>query len=219
MSTTGQSRALTLVTPVAAPVASMTFSNNPLVGPPKPVEVQPFTPFSSLAPKTRSGVLMLKVNGEWLLRKDWERIVVPGDVIEWHEMPQGGNTSRSVLQAIQAIVSVYIAVNYGAGWALLFSIAATAVINVLVPLQQPDLCLGSMSSPGSVYNGSTSANQARLGQPIPAIYGRHRIFPDYASQPYVEYRDNDQYFFALFCVGQGRYSLRDGELFIDDATL
>jgi len=212
-------------TPISAAVASMTFSNNPLVGPPAPVEVQPFTPVGSLAPKTRSGVLMLKVNGEWLLRKDWGRIVVPGDVIEWHEVPQGGNASRGILTAVLLIViAIYqpeLIAAYGKAGAAAVSIGATvigtAVINALVPLQTPNLGgAGSTASPGSVYNVSASANQARLGQPIPVIYGRHRVFPDYACQPYIEYRDNDQYFHAVYCIGQGAYC---GAGWIDDAEV
>ena len=90
------------VTPAAAAVASMTHSSNPLVAP-TPVAVQPFTPVGDLAPKVR-GTLMLKVNGDWVLRADWGRIVAPGDMIEWHEMPQGGNASRAVLLIVAIVL-------------------------------------------------------------------------------------------------------------------
>ena len=215
------------VTPVAAAVASMVHSYNPLV-PPTPMAVQPFTPVGDLAPKVR-GTLMLRLNGEWLLRADWGRIVAPGDMIEWHEIPQGGYNSRAVLMIVALALltqGIPLPAVGGAGYVeltggeLLFAtIAASAVINAIIPIQAAQGSQGgTLATPGSVYNGGTAANQARLGQPIPVIYGRHKIFPDYAAQPYVEYRDNDQYFHALFCVGQGLYSLHDGDIFMDGAT-
>jgi len=173
------------------------------------------------------GHVMLKMNGEWLLRKDWGRIVAPGDFVEWHEIPQGGNTSRSILSVVVMALAVYygyaVGQVFGQGWGaaatIAFNVIGTAVVNALMPIKTADNGLGSASSPGSVYNVNASANQARLGQPIPVIYGRHRIFPDYASQPYVEYQENDQYFFALYCIGQGFYVLPDGSIFIDDTRL
>lgn len=48
----------------------------------------------------------------------------------------------------------------------------------------------------------------------PVIYGRHKIYPDYAAQPYIEYRDNNQYFHCVYCVGQGAYP--GGEWFTNE---
>lgn len=214
--------------------AVMVHARNPLA-PPEPVSVRPFTPVRDLAPDAR-GPLMLRFNGVWLPRKDWGRIVAPGDVIEWHELPQGGNGSRTVLMIAVVVVSILAGPQFGA-WinsagglgltaaqatalgTIAINVVGSALVNALVPLQQANLGGGAFASPGSVYNVSTSGNQARLGQPIPVIYGRHRIFPDFASQPYIEFRDNDQYFHAFYCVGQGHYNIPPGSLFIDDTLL
>lgn len=40
------------------------------------------------------------------------------------------------------------------------------------------------------------------------------MFPDYACQPYVECDDNDQYFHAVYAIGQGSYG---AEWFADGA--
>jgi hypothetical protein len=58
-----------------------------------------------------------------------------------------------------------------------------------------------------VYSLQGQRNSIRLGEPIECAYGKNRIFPSYASRPYFEYRDNDQYLFSLFCVGQGSYEI------------
>ena len=210
--------------------ASMTVSGNPLVQAPAPRAVRAGTPLRDLAP-VATGPLMLRVNGQWLLRADWWRPSLPGDVIEWHEMPMGGgngNGSRQILTLIAVIVISYF--TYGLGYGALagagtaaavatgavLTVAATAIINALVPIQAPTL--GTTQSPGSVYNVTTAANQARLAQPIPVIYGRMLTFPDYAGQPYSEFDgNNDQYFYAVYCVGQGSYIKE--RLQIDDTAL
>ena len=57
------------------------------------------------------------------------------------------------------------------------------------------------------YSLQAQGNQARLLQPIPVIYGRHRVYPDLAATPWTEYADNDQYLHQLHCIGQGAYDL------------
>jgi hypothetical protein len=213
--------------------ASMVISRNPLAMP-QPVTVKPFTRLRDLAPDTRSP-LVLRHNGAWLLRADWDRIVAPGDMIEWHELLQGGNNdSRTVLQIVVLIVSIWAPGAMGlTGWqaaatSAAINIGGTLLVNAILPIQQPNTGQGG-ASPGSVYSVTTSANQARLGQPIPVIYGRQPIFPDYAAQPYIRYVQNpllndgagggDQYFYALFTIGQGHYNIPALDIYIDDTPL
>ncbi len=224
-STTPNNRRL----PVAE-AASMVVHSNPLVPPLQGTPAPIGTPLHELAPQTFAP-LMLRVNGAWLLRAQWWRPVLPGDVIEWHELPMGGgngNGSRQVLTLIAVIVISYFTMGAGYGafaaagtWqaaaiGAVLTVAATAVINALVPIQQP--VLGTTQSAGSVYNVATASNQARLAQPIPVIYGRMLVFPDYAGQPYSRYdTQNDQYFYAVFCIGQGKYNRE--RFLIDDTPI
>lgn len=222
MSNTSQPNPPTAV----ALAAAMVVHNNPLVPPLAGLPAPVGTPLRELAPATAMP-LMLRVNGQWLMRADWWRPVLPGDVIEWHVLPMGGNGngSRQILTIIAIIVISYFvpvagaALDLGtAGTAALgagLTIAASALINALIPIQQPSV--GSTQSPGSVYNVNTAANQARLAQPIPVIYGRMLTFPDFAAQPYAEYTNNDQYFFAVYCIGQGNFETE--RLQIDDTPL
>jgi sulfur carrier protein ThiS len=90
-----------------------------------------------------------------------------------------------------------------------------ALVNALVPAPNParpsaDWGLGGMGSPPSpspTYSLQAQGNQARLGQPIPVIYGRHLVYPDLASEPWYEYADNDQYLHQLHVIGQGSYDI------------
>lgn len=55
-----------------------------------------------------------------------------------------------------------------------------------------------------VYNVSAQQNQARIGAPMPVLYGKFRIYPDVLTQPWSEYIDNEEYLYQLMCVTQGQ---------------
>jgi hypothetical protein len=59
------------------------------------------------------------------------------------------------------------------------------------------------------YSLSGGSNSLRPYEPMPVVMGRHRIFPDYGSKPYVEYRGNDQYLYQIFNFGLSAISLAD----------
>jgi len=170
-------------------------------------------PISSLAPKT-SGILVCRVNGEWLLRESWESLTQPGDVIEWHDVPQDRDTLRGVLQIAVAIAGSFI----GGIPGFLFALAGSTAINLLLPPSAPE-AIPRPQATGDAFSTSVVGNEARLDQPIWKICGQREITPPYASQPYFEYRpragdsdadpdlDNDQYFLALFAVGIGNHDV------------
>ncbi len=83
------------------------------------------------------------------------------------------------------------------------SVAASWVMGKLFEPEAPEDIAGR-KSPSSVYNLNNSQNQARLGEPIPVIYGTVRLYPSYIAQPYFKYIDNDEYLYHLMCVGQGK---------------
>ena len=72
-----------------ADAASMVVHCNPLVPPLQGTPAPVGTPLWEIAPQTPAP-LMLRVNGAWLMRAQWWRPVLPGDVIEWHVLPMGG---------------------------------------------------------------------------------------------------------------------------------
>src|SRR6185369_11052845 len=108
------------------------------------------------------------------------------------------------------------------GWqaaaaSIALNIEAQVLINALVPISPMSGGAGDGTSPGSVYNTALSGNQARLHQPIPVLYGRMKTFPDFACQPYVYFKTNDQYYNVLLCIGEGEYAIE--ALTIDDTPL
>ena len=52
-----------------------------------------------------------------------------------------------------------------------------------------------------------SKNQKRPHGRIPVLFGRHRIYPDLAANPYTQIIGNRQYFIQLFCGGYKDYTI------------
>ena len=167
-------------------------------------------------------------NGSPLLRGRWdETLIGEGDLVVFVPLPQGGggggkNPLRIVLMLAVMIAAPYVGsyLAVAAGFAeagiaaLLFTagvaLAGTALVNVLIPPPKPSALtanFGSAPAPSPTYSLQAQGNQARLAQPIPVVYGRHRVFPDLAATPWVEYSDNNQYLHQLHCIGQGEYDL------------
>ena len=168
-------------------------------------------------------------NTEPLLRARWdETLIGEGDIVMFVPLPQGGgggggkNPLRIVLMLAVMIaapyVGSYLAVAAGfaeAGIAASLitagvTLAGTALVNVLIPPPKPSAVtanFGSAPAPSPTYSLQAQGNQARLAQPIPVVYGHHRVFPDLAATPWTEYDNNEQHLHQLHCIGQGQYDL------------
>jgi hypothetical protein len=160
---------------------------------------------ADMAPST-PGAWLCTVDDRAIPREFWHYRPPSGSVVQWRAIPQGGgkggsNPLRAILQ-IAALVAIN-AVLPGAGFgtALLrgaAALAANTLINNLVPV--------SAGAPGGSpqYSAQAQGNLARLGQPIPEIFGFDNGYPELASQPYSLYVNNEQFLHVLLCVGVGQ---------------
>jgi len=214
--------------------ATLAIYTNPLPGvePDVHVTVRPGVPLRDLVPAEHLP-WACRINGIWLRRDYWlQRPAFAGDVIELHLVPQGGDQgSRTVLQVVAMLAAVYFAPYLTGEWGILAGANTTLVqaglvlgsnllINALLPVEQPRMRDGTGG--GNTYNVALAGNQARPGEPIPVIYGRHKIFPDFAAQPYSIYDNTveptgQQYYHALLAVGHGVYTFEAIE--IDDTDI
>lgn len=62
---------------------------------------------------------------------------------------------------------------------------------------------GTSSQASPTYTLQAQGNTARLGQPIPELFGQHLVYPDFAHQPYQSFSGNEQYLHYLLTVTQG----------------
>lgn len=164
-------------------------------------------------------------DGKELLRAEYDQLI-DGPVC-FVTLPTGGDSGSNPLAAIAMIaMSVFVPGFVGTmgAWAMNaagtgLSIAGTMVsagimmggamlISAVFP--PPGLPNSATPSTGSpTYSLGAQGNAARLGSPIPVNYGRMRIYPDFAAQPYSEYESNEQYLYQLFCIGQGENLISD----------
>ena len=186
----------------------------------------------ALAPAWRQPFICLR-NGAPLLRADWDQTVRDGDIIAFVSLPQGGGPGGSNPLRVLLMVAVMTVAPYVGAYAGLMTSSMTvyravtaitaiggmALVNTLLPPPQPPRPqqLAELASPSPTYSLTAQGNRARIGQPIPVIYGRHIVFPDFAAQPYTEFAGNEQYLYQLFVIGQGEYAIE--AIRIDDTPV
>ena len=199
-----------------------------------------------LAPKTTQPFICL-LNGEPLLRANqgWQVCVTNRDIVTFIILPQGGGGGSNPLKIVAMMAISYFAP--GIGTALANSLGASgagfmasttvfgttvgsifgagvsllgnALLNALIPTPKPPSAQGfqSMAAPSPTYSLSAQGNAARLMEPIPVVYGRHIIYPDFAAEPYSEYAGNEQYLYQLMAIGMGEYAVES--IRIEDTPL
>ena len=157
--------------------------------------------------------------GRELLRSEYHQPIE--DNVCFVTLPTGGKSGSDPLRlAAMLALTVYtggLATAWqAAGWSTGAIVGAQAgimmaggmLINaVLPPPGLPHRAAPPQGSP--TYSLQAQGNAARLGSPIPVNYGRMRIYPDYAAQPYSEYDANEQYLYQLLCIGQGQNQVTD----------
>lgn len=160
------------------------------------------------------------LNGAPVLRKDWGRPVSAEDTVIFIAMPLGQEGGLKGILRLVALIALSVVAPYAAGvigGALNVTsqiglgliqagvmVAGAFLINALLAPKIPE-AKSSEASP--TYNLGAQGNQARLMQPIPRLYGRHLIYPDFASTPFADYENNEQYVYQLFCLGVGEYDV------------
>jgi hypothetical protein len=145
-------------------------------------------------PKGFGAGITLARNGREIEIADLDLRLEAGDVVTLLVHP-GAHIALGTLIA-EAIIGAII----GAATTLLFN---------LIFGKPKGPSSGNVPPPDPIYSISGAQNAARLGEPIPALYGRMLTTPDYASQPYVYFDSNDQYLAQILCIGHGRFVLND----------
>ena len=136
------------------------------------------------------------VNGQGIKRAGWDYVIQEKDVVNFIGIPEG--ISLIIVAIVLAVASIAVQLAFGTG----------------VP-ETP----GEQPASDPVFSTKGQANAIRTGEPIECCYGRNRIYPSFASRPYFQYIDNDQFQYALFCIGQGEYEINAtqiGDSSIDD---
>lgn len=148
-----------------------------------------------------SGLLRVFVGNQEIQIEDLDYVVKEDEQITMLIMPADGGLITGY------IISALIAVAVG------------FVINLLFPPSVPSAFNPEGESP--VYSLNPTRNTARLGEPIPVIYGTVSWPLDFASAPSSFYFEgsNDQYVDELLCLGHGEFFRDSLEVYIGDTPV
>ena len=105
--------------------------------------------------------------------------------------------------------------------AIVVSISISIAFSLIsfVLFAPPDPLEGTVSpTPSPVYSFRSRQNAARLGEPIAVAYGEVILTPDYASQPYRCYEDNEEYNYFLLACSYGDFIVDDVLIDTSSAT-
>jgi len=174
------------------------------------------------------------INGNPLLRADWDKTyITENTIVAFIALPQGGGGGGGKILRTVLTLAVLVAAPYAGsalagqmgitsaiGKSLLtagIALSGSVLVNALVPPPMPSARFKTADRPSPTYSLQAQGNQARLGEPIPVIYGRHVIYPDFGATPYTEFINNDQFLFQLHVIGQGEYDVE--QIRIEDTPI
>jgi len=161
---------------------------------------------------------LLIVDGEVQLKTS----DVNGDDIQLHRLP--GDQRRVAGTIALMAASMYLPGALGATGPFSNILSAAMMLggsvllnSLLPPPALPNNIENSIKNPSPNYTISSQNNMARISEAIPSLYGRHKIYPDMAMQPYTEFVENEQYLHTLLCLGHGYVDIET--LYIEDTGI
>ncbi len=152
-----------------------------------------------LGDKKPGDVFRAIVNGNFIDNDFWEITALrPTDNLLVCPRLMGNPNDRMFGQALviaaTIIAAVYAPELVGAGAPAAFftaavSIGGTLLVNALIPpptIGGLDLSLAGNIASSQMYSLTGQSNQVKQFQPVPKVYGRHRVFPNVAANPYTQ---------------------------------
>lgn len=206
---------------MAQDLISVVRNSNPITWSPKTFTVEPGTTIGDTAKVCPGEVVICRLNGVYISRKDWHHPLLLGDVVEWQDVSEG-NALRAVLQIAATIIVAYLTAGQSLWIQIGAQLAVSLAINALLPAESQEN--KAQEKADSIYSTSASGNTATLNGPITRVCGRHQLFPRFAGQPYTQFVPSpslvdrqDQFYYALFAVGYGNHIIE--RQLIDDTPL
>jgi hypothetical protein len=181
--------------------------------------------------------ITIQLDGQMLTVEEWDTAYPnEGQLISVHATVQGGGGGDSNVIQIVALIAIAVAAPYvgaylaGAagftGAALttatgafgaVFQIAGSLVIGALFAPKPPSMP-NALPAVSPTYSLTGGQNRLRLYEPMPVVFGEHRLFLDYAARPYSEYQGEDQYLYQIFHLGLGNVNATNYKIGTNDLT-
>ena len=169
-------------------------------------------------------------NGE--IVKDFSALANDGDELCIKFVPQGSPREAGIGMkiggwALAVVGGILIATGYGSALGVMLIGAGIGMIaggTVLMNINIPGLQgIKDRETPENDPSIRGGRNQSRPHGRIPVLFGRHRLYPDIAANPYTEIINGKQYLTQLFCGGYKDYvidmnSFKLGETYLVDLS-
>ena len=185
----------------------------------------PFTPKVSLQALAEShgmaeGHVIALVGDVAVPRAMWPHIAPkPGVEIILRRVPEGGGGGKNPLSAILSIASFFVPLAWGPafmglqgiGWYGVLAKGALTLLGMALSRPQSQR-LGSASAIArepTTFQVTGGSNKVTPYGVVPRVYGRHRVYPPFAAQPYTETVGGKQYLNLLFDFGYGPLLFED----------
>lgn len=137
------------------------------------------------------------VNGRELDLDDLDQVPEPDDDIALIAAPQGIETI-----IITAVITAVVSAALSLAMSLIFK---KPTAPTFAQPNSPD-----SRQPSTVYDIRSQQNAARIGEPIPVIYGQVLTTPDYAAAPHRWFdAANDMWLDSLMVIGQGEFDIHE----------
>ena len=145
--------------------------------------------------------IVVYVNGEEVLERDYGRILAQSDIIELQQFPRG--------PAVVAVLQ----------WVYYVVVIVSAIYVLTMP--EPGIPEAADVKEGSpTYSISARGNRYRPGTNGPILYGTLRIVPDFDQAPFSTYdTNNDQTLHLLFRITQGLADINLASITFEDTPL
>jgi predicted phage tail protein len=161
------------------------------------------------------------VNGDAWMRARWSEALPDGAVVEFRSFVQGGKTGGYVIGGAMIVAGAAMIISSwgtlgpsGIGLILAGAGQIYAASQMIDPPDVPSYLGADAGSP--TYSIAYKSNRKRVGEPVPVVYGKHRLLPDLVTESYQVYVNDQQFAYIVICLGIGEFdidasSLRFGE--------
>jgi hypothetical protein len=163
----------------------------------------------------------IEIDGVEVLPEWWSRVrPKSGHLMTVRAIPAGGGDGggKDVMRAVLMIgviaASIWVG---GLGFAAApylggaLGVLGSLAVNALIPPSAEDNQNKAITT--SRGNSITGTRNTFVPYgPVPQVFGKRLIYPQYAAAPYAEYIGDEQYMRLLFLIGYGYYDLTDHKI-------
>ena len=173
--------------------------------------------------------IVVTLDDRLLTVEEWDHVCpVPGQLLNVQATVMGGGGGGSNPLAVVASLALVIVAPYAAaalngalglgfaagsiGMSMLTAgvvVAGSMVIGAIFPPTMPSTGYGNTPAASPTYSLTGGSNRSRPYEPMPVVFGTHRLFPDLGSRPYTEFQGEDQYLYQIFHLGLSSLQLSD----------